>query len=254
MLIDSHCHLDADEFAADRDAVHAAARAGGVERILVPAVAVGNFPAVRDCAQRYLGCAAAYGIHPLYVNAVRESDLATLRQWLAAERPAAIGEIGLDHHVADVDPQRQAFFFVEQLKLAREFGLPVVLHVRRAVDAALQALRRVRVAGGIAHAFNGSRQQADEFRRLGFILGFGGALTFSGSTRIRQLAATLPDDAIALETDAPDIPPAWLGGGRNTPGELPRIAAELAQLRGISLAAVSALTTSNVRRVLPGIG
>ncbi len=254
MLIDSHCHLDADEFADDRDAVHAEALAGGVERILVPAVAVGNFAAVRDCAARYPGCVAAYGTHPLYVNAASEDDLAVLRQWLASERPVAVGEIGLDHYVADVDPRRQEFFFVEQLKLAREFDLPVVLHVRRAIDAVLKQLRRIRVSGGIAHAFNGSRQQADEFLKLGFVLGFGGAMTFGGSTRIRQLAASLPDAAIVLETDAPDIPPAWLGGGRNRPGELPRIAAELAGLRGVSIAAVAAMTAGNVRRVLPGIG
>ncbi len=253
MLIDTHCHLDAGEFAGDRDAVQAAALAAGVERIVVPAIGVGNFAAVRDCVARYPGCVAAYGIHPLYVGEAQAGDLAELRRWLAAEPAVAVGEIGLDHYVADVDPQRQEYFFVEQLKLAREFELPVVLHVRRAVDAVLKQLRRIRVPGGIAHAFNGSRQQADEFRKLGFALGFGGALTFSGSTRIRQLAATLPDDAIVLETDAPDIPPAWLGGGRNTPGELPRIAGELAALRGLSLAEVSAMTARNACRVLPGL-
>ncbi|MDR2837687.1 MAG: TatD family hydrolase [Azonexus sp.] len=257
MLIDSHCHLDAVEFAADRDSVYAAARAAGVERFIVPAVSVGNFPAVRECVTRYPGCAAAYGIHPLYVNEAQESDLASLRHWLMTERPVAVGEIGLDHYVADVDRQRQEFFFVEQLKLAREFNLPVILHVRRAVDAVLKQLRRIfgqgDSPGGIAHAFNGSRQQADEFLKLGFILGFGGAMTYSGSSRIRHLAATLPDEAIVLETDAPDIPPAWLGGGRNAPAELPRIAAELAALRGVSVAAIAAMTAANARRVLPGL-
>ncbi|KAB2926933.1 MAG: TatD family deoxyribonuclease [Dechloromonas sp.] len=253
MLIDTHCHLDAGEFAADREAVLAAALAAGVGRILVPAVAVGNFAAVRDCAARHPGCVAAYGIHPLYVAAAQPADLAELRRWLAGERPVALGEIGLDHYVADVDPQRQEYFFVEQLKLAREFELPVVLHVRRAVDAVLKQLRRIRVPGGIAHAFNGSRQQADEFLKLGFALGFGGAMTYSGSTRIRQLAASLPDEAIVLETDAPDIPPAWLAGGRNTPGELPRIAGELAALRGVPVDVLSAMTAANARRVVPGL-
>jgi TatD DNase family protein len=254
MLIDSHCHLDASEFAADRDAVHAAALAGGVGSILIPAVAVGNFAAVRDCVARYSGCIAAYGIHPLYVNDAGESDLVVLRQWLATKRPVAVGEIGLDQHVPGVDPQRQEFFFVEQLKLAREFGLPVVLHVRQAIDAVLKHLRRIRVCGGIAHAFNGSRQQAEEFIKLGFALGFGGAMTFPGSTRIHHLAATLPDSAIVLETDAPDIPPAWLGKRRNEPGELPRIAAVLADLRSVPVEAVAAMTTENVRRVVPGAG
>jgi TatD DNase family protein len=144
-----------------------------------------------------------------------------------------VGEIGLDFFVAGADVARQEHFFVEQLKIARDADLPVLLHVRRAVDQVLGKLRRIRLPGGIAHAFNGSRQQADEFIRLGFRLGFGGAMTYLGSTRIRRLAASLPLSAIVLETDAPDMSPAWLAGARNTPAELPRIAAVLAELRGI---------------------
>ena len=251
MLIDTHCHLDAAEFDADRDAVHASALAAGVERIVVPAVAVDSFFKTKSVVALYSGCVAAYGIHPLYVGGARDDDLRVLRDWLQREQPVAIGEIGLDFYVTDSDPARQEFFFVEQLKLAREFDLPVLLHVRRAVDPVLKQLRRFRVRGCIAHAFSGSRQQADEFIKLGFKLGFGGAMTFSGSTRIRALAAGLPAEAIVLETDAPDIPPAWLNGGRNTPGELPRIAAVLAELRGASIAEVAAASNAAAREVLP---
>jgi TatD DNase family protein len=187
------------------------------------------------------------------VMPAQEADLAVLHTWLGREQPLAVGEIGLDGYVTDVDPVRQEFFFVEQLKLAREFDLPVLLHVRRAVDQTLKHLRRIRVRGGIAHAFNGSRQQADEFIKLGFKLGFGGTMTFSGSTRIRRLAAELPLDAIVLETDAPDIPPAWLGGGRNVPGELPRIADVLAELRGVSRADIAAASSAAARAVMPGL-
>ena len=253
MLIDTHCHLDAAEFDADRDAVHAAAVAGGVGRIVVPAVAVDGFQKAKTVVGRYPGCVAAYGIHPLYVMQAKESDLAVLRDWLSREQPVAVGEIGLDAYVTDVDPVRQEFFFVEQLKLAREFDLPVLLHVRRAVDAILKHLRRIRVRGGIAHAFNGSRQQADEFIKLGFKLGFGGAMTFSGSTRIRGLAAELPLDTIVLETDAPDIPSAWLNGGRNAPGELPRIADVLAELRGVSSSDIAVASAAAARAVMPGL-
>ena len=253
MLIDTHCHLDAAEFAADRDAVHAAALAAGVEKILVPAVAVDGFATTKAVVGRYLGCAAAYGIHPLYVMPASENDLGVLRDWLMQEKPVAVGEIGLDHFVADVDPARQEYFFVEQLKLARDFDLPVLLHVRRAVDPVLKQLRRIGVRGGIAHAFNGSRQQADAFIKLGFALGFGGAMTFSGSTRIRELARTLPLESIVIETDAPDIPPAWLNGGRNAPAELSCIADVLADLRGLTRAGVSAATAANARRILPGL-
>jgi TatD DNase family protein len=138
-----------------------------------------------------------------------------------------------------------------------EFDLPVILHVRRALDPILKQLRRYRPRGGIAHAFNGSRQQADEFIKLGFKLGFGGAMTFSGSTRIRELAATLPLEALVLETDAPDIPPAFLTAEspdrRNKPAYLPRFAALLAELRGMPTAALIAATGTNARAALPGL-
>jgi len=262
MLIDTHCHLDAAEFAADRDAVAARALAAGVSRIVVPAVAAGNFAAVRDCCARYAGCAAAYGIHPLYVANAGEADLATLRRWLADESagpqpPVAIGEIGLDFFVPGFDAARQEHFFVEQLKIARDFDLPVLLHVRRAQDAILKQLRRVfgksAGRGGIAHAFNGSHQQAEAFMGLGFKLGFGGAMTFPRALRIRELAATLPLEAIVLETDAPDMAPEFIGHARNSPEYLPAIAARLADLRGISVDVLAAATSANARALLPAL-
>ncbi len=253
MLIDTHCHLDAAEFDPDRDAVHAAALAAGVERMVLPAVAVNRFNQLKKSAARYPGCVAAYGIHPLFAMQAKATDLAELRTWLSNENPVAVGEIGLDFYVADSDPLRQEYFFVEQLKLAREFNLPVLLHVRRSVDAILKQLRRFRLVGGIAHAFNGSRQQADAFIKLGFKLGFGGAMTYSGSTRIRQLAASLPLESIVLETDAPDMPPAWLPGRRNAPAELRQIAEVLAELRGLSLAEIATQTSRNAKAIFPGI-
>ena len=251
MLIDTHCHLDAPEFDADRAAVHAAALAQGVTCLVVPAVSAVGFAQTSQVVATYPGCRAAYGIHPLYVMQAQAAHLDQLRTWLATEKPVAVGEIGLDFYVEGLDQARQMHFFVEQLKLAREFDLPVLLHVRRAVDTVLHALRRYRVRGGIAHAFNGSRQQAEVFISLGFKLGFGGAMTYSGSSRIRQLAAELPLSSIVLETDAPDIPPAWLNRGRNAPAELPAIAQTLADLRGLSLAEISTATTANALAVLP---
>lgn len=256
MLIDTHCHLAAAEFSADRDSVARAALAGGVSSIVVPAVDLASFAEVRNCCACYPGCAPAYGIHPLHVPHAAEADLDGLRNWLqrtaqGLQAAVAVGEIGLDFFVAAPDVARQEHFFVEQLKIARDAGLPVLLHVRRAVDQVLKYLRRISVPGGIAHAFNGSRQQADEFIRLGFKLGFGGALTYGGSTRLRQLAATLPVDSIVLETDAPDMPPAWLAGGRNTPDQLPRINALLAELRGLDARDLAAVTSASARSVLP---
>lgn len=255
MLIDTHCHLDAADFAADRDALVLAARSAGVGAIVVPSVDAGNWEAVRICCQRYPGLFPAYGIHPLYIDRLSESAVHSLKDWLATELkaanpPVAVGEIGLDFFMPDHDAGRQEELFIEQLKIARELDLPVLLHVRRSVDSVLKCLRRIGVRGGIAHAFNGSRQQADELIRLGFKLGFGGAMTYSRSSRIRKLAATLPIDAIVLETDAPDIPPCWLAGERNTPAELRRIAATLAELRGMSESDVALATARNTLEAL----
>jgi TatD DNase family protein len=218
--------------------------------MIVPAVAPGNFAAVHACCERYAGCHPAYGTHPLYVDSVDETALGGLGAFLEKELsgqhpPVAVGEIGLDFYVPGFDKARQERFFAEQLRIAKDFDLPVLLHVRRSVDAVLQHLRRVGVRGGIAHAFNGSRQQAEAFLRLGFRLGFGGAMTHPRATRLRELASSLPSDAIVLETDAPDIPPAWLERRRNTPGELPRIADILAELRGIERVEVERFTTDN---------
>lgn len=251
MLIDTHCHLDAPEFSTDRDAVVRAAHQAGVSRIIVPAVRAGNFAEVHDCCCRYAGCFPAYGIHPLYLDSAREDDLDFLREWLIREAtgsapPVAVGEIGLDHYAPGFDAATQEHFFIEQLKIARDLNLPVLLHVRHAIDQILKSLRRIRVCGGIAHAFNGSRQQADEFMALGFRLGFGGAMTYSGSTRIRHLAASLPLEAIVLETDAPDMAPSWLSGQRNTPEQLIDIARVFAELRGLPLPEILQTTTSTV--------
>lgn len=245
MLIDTHCHLDAPEFAPDREAVYLAARAAGVGGLIVPAVRAADFPVVLDLCTRLAGCIPALGIHPLYIHEATEQDLDVLRQALITHPQALIGEIGLDYFVPAHDAPRQQGFFDAQLKLARELDRPVLLHSRRAVDVVTASLRRNGIRRGIAHAFAGSRQQAEALLKQGLKLGFGGAMTYRGSTRIRALAASLPDEAIVLETDAPDIPPAWLNRGRNSPAELPRIARELAELRGVSETAIATMTVRN---------
>ena len=255
MLIDTHCHLDANEFDNDRDALVRATRAAGVWATVVPSVGPGNWVAVRECCNRYPDCFPAYGIHPLYIQGIDDSDLDALRDWIGAELeaptpPVAVGEIGLDFFRPGQDIDRQEFLFLEQLKIARDFDLPVLLHVRRAVDRVLKCLRRIRVRGGIAHAFNGSLQQAEAFVGLNFKLGLGGAMTYSGSQRIRRLAATLPIGSLVLETDAPDIPPSWLAGKRNTPAELVGIADVFSLLRGLSKEDAALATSQNAREVL----
>lgn len=262
--IDTHCHLDAAEFSADTAAVRARAAGREVVHCVLPAVEVANFAAVRALAHRY-GDSYALGIHPMCTGRARPEDLDRLDQALADARDdprlVAVGEIGLDYFVPGLDAAQQEFFYREQLALARRHGLPVILHVRRSADALLKHLRRAGVAG-IAHAFNGSMQQAQEFVRLGFKLGFGGTVTFERAQRIRGLAAELPLAALVLETDAPDIPPHWLyrtaeqramgePQARNEPAELPRIAQVVAALRGVSLDELAHATAQNAMDALP---
>ena len=267
MWIDSHVHLDAPEFDADRSAVLQRARAVGVTQMVIPAVARANFDTVRELAHNH-GLVYALGIHPMYVDRAADADLehlqGALEQHKGDPRLVAVGEIGLDYFVPGIDPARQMRFYSAQLALARRFDLPVILHVRRSADHLLKQLRLAGVSGGIAHAFNGSAQQATAFIDLGFKLGFGGTLTFERSLQIRRLAQDLTPTALVLETDAPDIPPQWLyktaaqrSAGlsrRNEPAELPRIAEILADLRGWSLEDTAAITSANVRSALPRLG
>jgi TatD DNase family protein len=270
--IDTHCHLDAREFDADRAAVVARAEAAGVTMQVIPAVGVFNFETVRSLAHVH-GLSYALGIHPLCVGDAADDDLDRLEQALQSHkddpRLVAVGEIGVDLFLPGLVAlrERQEHFYRAQLKLARRAGLPVLVHVRRSSDAVLAGLRRIEVPGGIAHAFNGSDQQAAHFVERGFRLGFGGTLTFDAAHQIRRVAASVPASALVLETDAPDIPPHWLyrtaaergaaspplAQARNEPAEVARIAQGLAALRGVSLAELAALTRANALAVMPGL-
>lgn len=259
MWTDTHCHLDAGEFGGASDAIAQQSGEQGVSEIVIPAVDRHNFGTVRDLARRQPNCRYALGIHPICVPAASNDDLDLLRDTVAAamDDPAfvAIGEIGLDYFLPNLcTPDmraRQEHFYQAQLKLARDFGLPVLLHVRRSQDIVLKHLRRISLPGGIAHAFNGSFQQAETFIGLGFRLGFGGAMTFPRALQIRRLAATVPASALVLETDAPDISPVWLHPARNSPEQLPRIGAALAELRCMPVDDIARLTTANARAALP---
>jgi TatD DNase family protein len=249
-LIDTHCHLDVAEFDADRQAVLARARANGVTAIVIPGVTAPGW----DCLWRFCtaepGLYPALGLHPVYLDQHEAADLAALEILLADRRPVAVGEIGLDYLVTELDRERQQVLFEAQLALARDAGLPVLLHVRKAHDAVLATLRRIRVPGGIAHAYNGSLQQAQQYIELGFKLGFGGMLTYERSRRLRQLARALPVESIVLETDAPDLTVAQHRGMRNSPEYLPYCLTALAEVRGENRDELACQTSANARAVL----
>lgn len=275
MLIDTHCHLDAQEFDSDRQQVIERAQDVGVRGIIIPAIAPSNFETVRQLAHTFKGGAYALGIHPICVPLAQETDLIALesaiQENITDPRLVAIGEIGLDYFIPDLKTPamraKQEHYYIAQLDLAQRYQLPVLIHVRRSHDILLKHLRRRAGLGGIAHAFNGSFQQATQFMDQGFALGMGGAMTFARALQIRRLAQQLPLDALVLETDAPDIPPAWLGSThnntdinglvnkqekqRNEPAEITKIADCLVELRGLCRVELLSATYANTQRVLP---
>lgn len=264
MWFDSHCHLDAQEFSKDISLVVARAAEQGLSGLLIPAVNIASFDAIIHLVERWGSLLPhlcfTLGIHPLYTTEAHESDIDTLKSYYQKyqghPRLVGIGEIGLDYFVEHLDASKQEWFFEEQLKFAHEVNLPVILHVRKSQDQLLKRLRKTRVSGGIAHAFNGSHVQAQHFIDLNFKLGFGGTLTYDRSLQIHRLAKDFPLSSYVLETDAPDIPPSWLkeeqeGILRNEPRELPRIASHFSTLRGMTISEVKHMNLTNLRAVLP---
>lgn len=249
-LVDTHCHLDVSEFDSDRDQVLARARAAGVAELVVPAIHRRGWPWLLRYCSTDPGLYPALGLHPVYLDRHGDGDVHALQAAITEQRPLAVGEIGLDYFVRDLDRRRQQELFEAQLRLAQEADLPVILHVRRAHEQVIATLKRIPVRGGIAHAFNGGIEEAKRYLALGFKLGFGGMLTFARSTRLRRLAAELPLDSLVLETDAPDLTVAAHRGERNSPEYLPDVLAALAEVRQADPAELGVQTTANARAVL----
>lgn len=249
MLIDSHCHLDAADFAADRAAVLARARAAGVVAQIVPAVTASTFDALAALTTAEPDLHAGYGLHPMYLAEHRPEHLDLVRARLASGDAVAVGECGLDYFVDGLDPEQQRRYFVAQVELAREFDLPLVLHARRAVDEVIATLRRIGGVRGVVHSYSGSEEQARQLWKLDFCLGIGGPVTYDRAQRLRRLVATMPIEYLLLETDAPDQPDQWHRGQRNEPSHLPTIAQTIAGLRGISVGEIASATSANARRV-----
>jgi TatD DNase family protein len=249
MLIDSHCHLDLPALDPDRDQVMRRAMAAGVIQQVVPAITADTWPRVRDACAGTPHLHAAYGLHPVFVAEHRDDHLRLLRDWIEREHPVAVGECGLDHFIDGLDQEAQRHYFDGQLRLAREFGLPVIVHARRAVDAVIASIRACPGVRGVVHSWSGSDQQARQLWSLGFMLGLGGPVTYARATRLRELAARMPLEHLLLETDAPDQPDADIAGQRNEPARLRVIAETIADLRGISLEALATATTANAERL-----
>ena len=253
-LIDTHTHLDFPDFDADRLQLLADSRALGVERMVVLGVYQSNWQRMWDLVQTDSQLHAAFGLHPVYLNEHRPEHVLELEQWLSrlAGHPqlCAVGEIGLDYFLPELDRDDQQQLFEAQLQLAADFKLPALLHVRRSHAQVIATLKRFKLQrGGIVHAFAGSREEAREYIKLGFKLGLGGAATWPQALRLRKVIADLPLDAIVLETDAPDMAPAMYPNQRNSPQHLPDICRALAELMGISPEQLAKATTANACEV-----
>lgn len=251
-LIDSHSHFDAAEFDADRDAAYARARAAGVVQQVVPGVRADTWDGLDAVVARYPGLYGAWGLHPCYLAVHRPQHLAELRARIASRRPVAIGECGLDAFIAQPDLPAQETCFLEQLRIARDTGLPVIVHARRAVDAVLKCIRRIGGRdglSGVVHSFAGSLEQAERLRAHGFLISLGGPLTYDRARRLQRLVQALPADGLLLETDAPDQPGVAHRHARNEPAYLPEVLAAVAALRDESPAAVAAASTAAARRL-----
>jgi len=249
-LIDSHCHLDVEAFAQDREAVLQRAQQNGVSTIVVPGIQANSWDALLQCCDRYTGLYPALGLHPVFLAQHQVTDIALLEAKLEQHAVVAVGEIGLDYFVSGLDHADQQLIFEAQLELARNTHHPVILHVRKAHDAILSTLQRIQVVGGICHAFNGSLQQAQRYIELGFKLGFGGMLTFERSVKLRSLAKALPLESLVLETDAPDMTVMQHRGERNSPEYLPHCLTALADVREEDEMTLARVTSENVRTVL----
>ena len=248
-LVDTHSHFDVGAFDADRDAALERARHAGVVAQVVPAIDMAGWSPLREVCAAHAGLHPAYGLHPIYLDAHRPAHLELLRTWLESESPVAVGECGLDFFVEGLDVEAQRFYFEAQLRLAREFDLPVVVHARRAVDAVIAGLRRCAPLRGVVHSFSGSREQAGQLYELGFLLGIGGPVTYARANRLRGLVASMPLEFLLLETDSPDQPDSEWRGQRNEPARLPRVLDVVAGLRAESRDAIAAATTANAARL-----
>jgi TatD DNase family protein len=244
-LTDSHAHLDDSSFDPDRAQVLRRAAEAGVRRIVVPAIHRNSWAGIERLCAEHPQALPAYGLHPIFLEQHRPEHVAELTQWLKDHSAVAVGEIGLDYFLEDLDREQQRAYFEQQLHVAREFDLPVIVHARRAVDEVTATLRRIGGLRGVVHSFSGSEQQAEQLWRLGFHLGIGGPVTYERAQRLRRIVAGMPLEYLLLETDAPDQPGAGQRGQRNEPAHIAEVLRVVAGLRGDSEANIAAATTAN---------
>ena len=252
MFTDSHCHLDDKRFAEDLPAVLDRAAAAGITRILT--IGTGDGPPGIDCAirvaERYPQIVASIGVHPHDASKATPKTFDDLRALARHPKVVAFGEIGLDYHYDFSPRELQREVFTEQLKLARELSLPIIIHTREAWDDTIAVLTGNPLnAGGIMHCFSGDTAQAEQALALGFHLSFGGVITFKNAGAMREAARITPDNRLLIETDAPYLAPIPHRGKRNEPAFMTETARKLAEVRGTTPERIAELTAANFNRL-----
>lgn len=256
-IIDTHCHLDFAAFNSDRDQILLECLNNGVVDIVVPAINQTSWQeTIELCRQKDQPANPkprlnlALGLHPIFIKQHQPQHLIELDRLVKTTQAKAIGEIGLDFYLKDLDRDKQQAFFSKQLIIAKQHGLPAIIHVRKAHDECVLALKDIKLSGGIIHNFSGSIQHAFKYIELGFKLGFGGMITFERSSKLRKLVEQIPLDSIVLETDAPDLSPQQHRGKRNSPAYLPLVLEAVAQIKHTSPKRVAEVTSANARNIL----
>lgn len=247
IIIDSHCHIDFSDFDGDRSAVIQRAQQVGVEKIIVPGVDRASWDRVRHCCDEHPSLYPCYGLHPYFIAEHSSNDIQALSNYIEQHRPVAVGECGLDYFLKDLDRESQQFYFEQQLDIALQTYLPVVIHARKSTEAVIDAIKQRAGLRGMVHSYSGSYEQAVKLIDLGFYLSFGGAVTFEQASRLRKLVSRLPLDCLLVETDAPDQPGQMANRQRNEPAFIAEVVEQIALLHHTDVNRVADISTQNAK-------
>ena len=249
MIIDSHCHLDFKVFNADREQVIERARKVGVSKIIIPGVMRKTWPDIKLCCENHAELYPCYGLHPYFIDQHNESDIQNLRNYIESNPPIAIGECGLDFYLKNLDQDKQLFYFEQQLDIALEFNLPVVIHARKSTEAVINAIAKRPGLKGMIHSYSGSYEQAIKLISLNFYLSFGGPISYEKSSRLRNVVKSLPLDSLLVETDAPDQPTSNAPSRRNEPSFITEVIKHIARLHSTTEEEVARITSENAKKL-----
>jgi len=249
MIIDSHCHIDFDVFDKDRLAVLQRADSVGVKKIIVPGVMQNTWHKIKSCCEEFSVLYACYGLHPYFLDAHDPQHLIDLKAYIDINKPIAVGECGLDFFMKDLKVDAQIFYFEQQLDIALEFNLPVVIHARKSTEAVINSIKQRKGLRGMIHSYSGSYEQAIQLVNMGFYLSFGGPITYEKSNRLHRLVKQLPLEYLLVETDSPDQlvsqPAMDVVENRNEPAFIVNVVEKIADLRNSDIETISSITSKN---------